>query len=177
MALQARVSSVDALESLRSALILFLSKAKRSIDDVGDDVRRTRMWLQHDQRFLWEGQVRQRQKVLGQAEQELLGAKLSGLRDNLAEPQAAVRKARAALEEGEEKLRHVKRWNRDFESASTPLIKRLEGLRHYLDFDLPNAIAYLVQAQQILHAYAEGPPPSSPQPEAPEAPHSQPSLE
>ena len=166
MANQVRVTSIDALESLRSALIIFLTKARRSLDDVGDDVRRTRMWLQHDQRFHWEGQVRQRHKVLGQAEQELLGAKLSGLRDNLAVQQAAVRKARAALDEAEGKLRNVKRWNRDFESAAGPLVKRLESLRQYLDFELPDAIAFLVQAQRTLDAYMEAPPPAA----APAAP-------
>jgi len=161
MAQQVRVTSIDALESLRSALIIFLTKARRSLDDVGDDVRRTRMWLQHDQRSLWEGQVRQRHKALGQAEQELLSAKLSGLRDNLAVQQAAVRKARAALDEAEGKLRNVKRWNRDFDSAADPLVKRLEGLRSYLDFELPEAIAFLVQAQRTLDAYLEAPPPAA----------------
>ena len=161
MANQVRVTSIDALESLRSGLIIFLTKARRSLDDVSDEVRRTRMWLQHDMRFHWEGEVRKRQKILGQAEQELLSAKLSGLRDNLAVQQNAVRKAKAALVEGEEKLRNVKRWNRDFESASAPMLKRLEGLRQYLDFELPDAIAYLVQAQRTLDAYTEAPPPEA----------------
>ena len=166
MAQQVRVTSIDALEALRSALIIFTSKARRSLDDVGDDVRRTRMWLQHDQRFHWEGQVRQREKKLGQAEQELLSAKLSGLRDNLVIQQNAVRKAKAALEEAEGKLRNVKRWNRDFDSAADPLVKRLESLRSYLDFELPDAIAYLVQAQRTLDAYTESPAPE-PAPAAP----------
>ena len=165
---QVRVTSIDALEALRSALIIFLTKARRSLDDTGDEVRRTRMWLQHDMRFHWEGQVRQRQKKLGQAEQELLSAKLSGLRDNLVVQVNAVRKAKAELIAAEEKLRNVKRWNRDFESASAPLVKRLEGLRQYLDFELPDAIAYLVQAQRTLDAYTEGPAPEAVVPPTPE---------
>ncbi len=166
MASQVRVTSIDALEALRSALIIFMTKARRALDDVADEVRRTRMWLQHDQRFHWEGQVRQRQKKLGQAEQELLSAKLSGLRDSLVIQQNAVRKAKAELEEAEGKLRAVKRWNRDYDSAADPLLKRMEGLRSYLDFELPDAIAYLVQAQRTLDAYTEAPPPEA----APAAP-------
>lgn len=160
MSNQIRVTSIDALEAFRSALIIFLTKARRSLDDVGDDVRRTRMWLQHDQRFHWEGEVRRRHKVLGQAEQELLSAKLSGLRDSLVIQQNAVRKAKVALVEGEEKLRNVKRWNRDYDNATGPLMKRLEGLRSYLDFELPDAVAYLVQAQRTLDAYTESAPPA-----------------
>jgi len=161
MANQVRVTSLDALESLRSALIIFLTKSRRSLDDARDDARRTRQWIQHDQRFHWEGQVRQRQKKLDQVEQELLSAKLSGLRDNLVFQQNAVRKAKAALVEAEEKLRCVKRWARDFDNAADPLLKRLEGLRQYLDFELPDAIAYLVQAQRTLEAYTEGPAPEA----------------
>jgi hypothetical protein len=158
---QVRVTSIDALESLRAALIIFMTKARRSLDDVNDEIRRTRMWIQHDQRFHWEGEVRRRQKVLAQAEQELLSAKLSGLRDNLVIQQNAVRKAKAALVEAEEKLRCVKRWNRDFDSAADPLAKRLEGLRQYLDFELPNGITFLVQAQRALDAYTSTPPPEA----------------
>ena len=158
---QVRVTSIDALEALRSALIIFLTKARRSLDDARDDARRTRSWIQHDQRFHWEGQVRARQKKLDQTEQELLSAKLSGLRDNLVFQQNAVRKAKAALVEAEGKLRTVKRWARDFDNAADPLVKRLEGLRQYLDFELPNAITYLVQAQRILEAYTEGPAPEA----------------
>ncbi len=158
---QVRVTSIDALEALRSALIIFLTKARRSLDDARDDARRTRSWIQHDQRFHWEGQVRVRQKKLDQTEQELLSAKLSGLRDNLVFQQNAVRKAKAALVEAEEKLRVVKRWARDFDNAADPLVKRLEGLRQYLDFELPNAITYLVQAQRTLEAYTEGPAPEA----------------
>ena len=161
MATQVRVTSLDALEALRSALIIFLTKSRRSLDDARDDARRTRSWIQHDQRFHWEGQVRQRQKKLDQVEQELLSAKLSGLRDNLVFQQNAVRKAKAALVEAEEKLRAVKRWARDFDNAADPLLKRLEGLRQYLDFELPNAITYLVQAQRTLDAYTEGPAPEA----------------
>ena len=161
MATQVRVTSLDALEALRSALIIFLTKSRRSLDDARDDARRTRQWIQHDQRFHWEGQVRQRQKKLDQVEQELLSAKLSGLRDNLVFQQNAVRKAKAALVEAEEKLRTVKRWARDFDNAADPLLKRLEGLRQYLDFELPNAITYLVQAQRTLEAYTEGPAPEA----------------
>jgi hypothetical protein len=166
---QVRVTSIDALDALRAALIIFMTKARRSLDDVNDDVRRTRMWIQHDQRFHWEGEVRRRQKVLAQAEQELLSAKLSNLRDNLVIQQNAVRKAKAALEEAENKLRCVKRWNRDFDSAADPLVKRLEGLRQYLDFELPNAISFLVQAQRALDEYTSTPAPAAAPAATPEA--------
>ena len=50
MSEQAKVTSIDVLESFRAALIVFLTESRRSLDEVTDAVRRTRMWLQQEQR-------------------------------------------------------------------------------------------------------------------------------
>lgn len=155
MAEQARITSIDALEIFRSNLILFLTKAHRSVDEVTDEVRRTRMWLQQDRRMHWEQQIRARRRALDQAEQELMSAKLSGLRDSTTAQEEAVRKAKRALIEAEEKLRRVKLWNRDFDGRADPMLKRLQSLRHFLDFDMPKGVSFLVQAQKTLESYSE----------------------
>lgn len=151
----AHVTSLDALEAFRASLIVFLGHAHRSVDEVGDEIRRTRGRLQNDWRTHWEQEIRKRRRLLDQAEQELLSAKLSSLRDNISAQQNAVRKAREALDHAEKKLRAVKKWARDFDSDAEPLVKRIDSLRHVLDFDLPKALAYLVQAQKTLEAYTE----------------------
>ena len=160
MANQAKVTSLEAIETFRASIIIFLTKARRSMDDTRDQVRRTRLWLQHDQRMHWEGEVRRLRKVLEQAKQELLSAKLSGARETTAIQQKAVIKAQQALEAAEEKLRSVQRWNRDFDSLADPLMKQLENPRAYLDHDMPKAVAYLVQVLRTLGAYAETAPPA-----------------
>ena len=155
MAEQAKVTSLHALETFRADLIVFMTEAHRAVDEVGDEVRRTRYWIQNDQRTHWEGQARRRKRVLDAAEQELFAAKLSGLRDTTAAQVAAVRKAKAALAEAEDKLRVIKKWNRDFDGCADPLVRGLSSLREFLDQDMPKALAYLVQAQHTLEAYAE----------------------
>ena len=167
MAEQAKVTSIDALESFRSSLIVFAHTAHQHLDGVGDEVRRTRNWLQSDQRTHWQGELRRRARGLELAEQELFSAKLSALRDNLTGPQNAVRKAKTAVAEAEEKLGAVKAWTRNFDHAADPMLKRLEGLRQVLDHDLPKAIAYLLQAQKTLEGYTEAAPAALP-PAAPE---------
>jgi chromosome segregation ATPase len=152
---QANVTSVDALDAFRSSLIIFQSKARRALDDATDELRRTRMWLQHEQRTRWENELKKRCRALDQAEQELVSAKLSSLRDNITFQQNAVRKAKAAVAEAEEKLRHIKKWNQNFDAIADPMAKRLEGLRQFLDYSLPKGITYLVHAAQTLEAYAE----------------------
>jgi hypothetical protein len=172
MSIQAKVTSLDALESFRANLIVFLTTAHRCVDEVGDDVRRTRYWLQNEQRMHWEGELKRRRRILDLAEQELFSAKLSGLRETTAAQENAVIKGKRAVEEAEEKLRAVKHWNRNFESSSDPLVKQMEGLRFFLDHDMPKALSFLVQAQKTLEAYTEIPapqtaPPTVAEPESP----------
>jgi hypothetical protein len=155
MAEQAKVTSVDALEKFRNSLIMFLNTAHQHLDGVGDDVRRMRGWVQSEQRLYWQSELRKRNQLLELAEQELYSAKLSALRDNISNQQNAVRKARVAVTEAEEKLRAVKMWTRNFDHAADPMLKRLEGLRQLLDHDMPKGISFLVQAQKTLEAYGE----------------------
>jgi len=155
MANQVRVTSIDALEAFRANLIIFVTTARRVVDEVIDEVRRTRLWIQQDRRLYWEGQIRRWQKLLDQARQELLSARISGLRVTSTAQQNAVLKAKRALEEAQEKTRQVKKWNRDYDGEADPLVKSLTTLRHFLDHDLPKAITFLVQAQRTLDQYTE----------------------
>jgi hypothetical protein len=155
MSNQANVTSVDALDTFRASLIIFQSKARRALDDAADEMRRMRMWIQHDQRLRWESELRKCRQQLSLAEQELFSAKLSNLRDNISFQQNAVRKARIAVAHAEEKLQKIKMWNRNFDSVADPLAKRLEGLRQFIDFNLPKGTTFLVQAARTLDDYAE----------------------
>ncbi|MEI8233703.1 MAG: hypothetical protein WCH57_03350 [Verrucomicrobiota bacterium] len=165
MADQAKITSLDALEILRSRLLVFLTKANRSLDDTGGEVHRTREWLQHEQRMRWEAEIRQRAKKLAQAEQELLSAKLAGHREALVNRQAIVQRAKIALAEAQEKLRAVKQWAVRFDSVAEPIVQRLDDLRQFLQLDLPKAAALLANIQKTLEAYTEAPAaPASPAP-------------
>ena len=163
MSEQAKVTSLDALESFRANLIIFMTTAHRCVDEAGDEVRKTRQWLQGEQRMYWEGEARKRKRTLEQAEADLYSARLSGLKDRTTVQEEAVRKGKRAMAEAEDKLRALKKWNRDFDHHADPLVKRLDGLRYFLDHDMPKALAYLVQAQRTLEAYADAsaPPPAA----------------
>lgn len=161
MANQVRVTSLDALESFRARLIIFLSKAIGAVDEVGDEVRRTRSWVHNDQRHFWETQIKKRRRALEQAEGEYMNARLSKLQDNTAAQKQAVMKAKRALAEAEEKLAAVKVWIRNFDSSTDPMLKRMSSLRDFLDFDMPKAVAFLTQAQKTLEAYTQIPTPAA----------------
>ncbi len=163
MSQQARVTSVDALDAFRAALVVFVTKARTAVDGVRDKVKRTRNWLQTDQRLFWDGEIRRRQRQLDQAIQELYSARLTKMTATITMREAVVRKAKAAVAEAEQKLRNVKKWNTNFDSVADPLVKKLDGFRDYLDHEMPDAITFLYRAAEILAAYAErSSPPSAP---------------
>ena len=57
---RAHVTSVEALESFRANLIVYLSKARPTLDEVSSDVQRIQGWLENEQRTHWENELRRR---------------------------------------------------------------------------------------------------------------------
>ncbi len=161
MADQARISNLDAIEAFRSALIVFISKTRQSLDMAQDAVKKTRGWLQTEQPSYWSSQLKARQKRLDQANAELMSARMSDFVETPAAQQMAVRKARAALEEAQAKLERTKTWARDFDRNVDPMARKLDSLRDFIDTDLAKAVAHLVEIQKILDAYNETPMPAA----------------
>src|SRR6185436_4295470 len=101
---RAHITSVDALETFRSQLIVYLSKARPALEEVTADVLRTRLWLENEQRTHWESQVRRRAKELEQAQAALFSARLSSLRKETSTEQMAFHRAKRLLDGAESKL-------------------------------------------------------------------------
>ncbi len=158
---QAHVSSVDAIDLFRAALLVYVSKAKPVLEDACDEVSRTRQWLQTSQRIHWENEVRKRTRALENAQQALFSASIANLHDQGMGEKAAVTKAKRALTDAEDKLRRVKRWNMDFDQHVGPLVKQLEQLRTVLANSLPKAAIHLSQVVKTLDAYANVAPSSA----------------
>jgi hypothetical protein len=154
-ATNAQVTRIDALGEFRAALIVFRAAAQRALDEAVGSVTRARQWVRHEQRMHWEHEIRRRQKKFDEAQQEMMRARLSSLQDRTDAQQNAVTKARNALREAEEKLRAVKKWDREFDLVALPLVKQLDGMRGALEHDMPKAIAFLANAQQALDVYSE----------------------
>ena len=156
----AKVTSIEAIDAFKASLIVYLEKAGCVLDDVCDDVVRTRIWLQTDRQLHWKNQTRQRTRQLAQAEQELLTARLSGLSEAIKARQMAVNKARLALREAEERLACVKQWLRQFETQVESRAKVVAQFRHSLAHDMRKAVAFLEGAATTLTAYADMAPPA-----------------
>lgn len=152
---QARVTSLEALQTFRSNLIVYLGQARPLLEEVSASVLRTHLWLENEQRTHWENQIRRRLKELQQAQQALFSAKLGSLSHEMSAEQLAVHRAKRSLEESETKLKIVKKWDREYDGRAQPLVKQMEKLHTVLAMDMVQAVAYLTQAINTLAAYAE----------------------
>jgi len=158
---RAHVTSVDALEAFRSNLIVYLSKARPTLEEVSSDVQRMRGWLDGEQRMYWENEFRRRSRALQEAQAALFSSRLSRMREPSAAEQMAVQRTKRALDEAEAKLRVLKQWNRVFDNRVDPLVKQMEKLHTVLAHDMVKAVAFLAQAINTLQAYAEIAPPAA----------------
>lgn len=152
---RAKVTSLEAIEAFRTKLVLYRDRAGRVLDEVTEEVTRTRVWLEHDRQTHWQSQIRRLTRELEQRQQELFTAQLSDLRDAPRAEQAAVQKVRRALQEAEERLRVVRQWIRQFDQRVEPLARQVDKLRNHLGNDLGVALAYLTEVTKTLSDYAE----------------------
>lgn len=155
MSEQAKISSIDALESFRADLIQYIAKARVALEDMEGDVRRTQTWLDTDRKQHWERELKSWMKKLHQAEQELYSANLTSPRASHAFQKMAVLKARRKVEEAEHKIRVVKKWRDSFETRATPLLRQLDPMFHLVGQQLPKGVHSLGESIKALQAYAE----------------------
>ena len=154
MADRAQVTSVEAVELFRADLIVFLTKARSVLEEACDEVLRTRQWVQNDQRRLWEHEIKVRARKQEEARAELFRAQLSQFQESSSLQQMAVHRADRALREAEAKLAILKKWDRELENRTDPLVKQLTQVHGFFITDMTQAVAYLAQVVKTLEAYA-----------------------
>jgi hypothetical protein len=171
---QAQITSSAALEAFRSDLIVYLAQMAPVLDEAGGEVVRLRGWLQNEQRDYWENQARRRRRKLEEAQAELFNARLSTLQNSSIVQHMEAQKAKRAVEEAEQKLAAIKKWERELDNLAEPQLKQIDQLRGYLTTDMNKAVAFLTQVTQAVAAYAAVPTPSAPAPPVPETKQSKP---
>ena len=154
---RAQVTSVEAIERFRVALLVYLSAARAAVDEVSGDVARTRQWIQHDQHRHWDAEVTRRTRKVEQLRQELFREQLSNSRGAPSFQQMELHRAERALAEAEAKRATTRKWSRDFENRTDPLLKQVELLHGFLTVEMAKAAAHLGRIVHTLDAYLEQP--------------------
>jgi hypothetical protein len=154
MANRAQVTSVEAVEAFRADLVVFLSRARAILEEASDEVLRARLWVQNDQSRHWAGEARVRYRKLEEAKAELFSARLSKFHESTALCLMAVQRAERANHEAEAKMTVLKKWDRELENCSDPLVKQITQFHGFLSTDMQRAVAYLDRVIKTLEAYA-----------------------
>jgi hypothetical protein len=154
MADRAHVTSVEAVESFRAGLIVFQSRARVILEEVCDEVIRTRGWVQTDRRRYWKAEARRRSQTLEKARADLSSARLSQFQESTTLHLMMVQRTERADREAKAKMAVLKKWDRELENRTDPLLKQVTQLQWFLAGDMARAVAYLAQVVRTLEAYA-----------------------
>jgi hypothetical protein len=154
---QANITSIEAIEAFRARLIVYENEANVALDEVREEIAGTRVWLQHDRRGFWGGEVHRLTRALEQARQQLQSDRLFSSVRSAGDAVRVVHRTERALAEAEKKRRVVIQEARQYDVRMNPLAQGLDRLRSVLDCDVPKAVAYLTQVANTLHAYTETP--------------------
>jgi hypothetical protein len=158
---QAQITSVEAIEAFRSQLVVYLAAMRPALDEITGEVVRTRAWLEDDRKRHWLAEHRMRSRKLEDARQELFTASMSQTSGGTSLQQMIVQRTQRALREAEDKLAVIKKWDRDLDNKTAPLVKQMEQLHGFLTVEMERAVAYLDQALTALAAYQDVAPASA----------------
>lgn len=150
----ANVRSIDALEGFRSRLVLYLTRSRAILEDVAQEIVRTRIWLETECPVHWKRQIRLLSVTAAQAEQELVTARLSGDAGAIMERKRALAKALGNLRHAEEGLERTRRWLQRYPTDVEAQGALPQRLQHLLATDASRAVNFLETAATILADYA-----------------------
>jgi hypothetical protein len=174
----AHVTSIEALEQLRAALVKFGTDAQAALCAADLDIRRTLDGLEQ-QLKRWQTELRVRQEDVVRAKAELARRKW-GHRDGggpgTTDQEIALAKAQQRLREAEEKIETVRRWQRLLPREVHDYEGPARTLAGWLEANLRTTTTILASKIAALEAYAATLPPGQEQtrPAVSEAPAANP---
>src|SRR5256885_6812669 len=100
MSTPAKVHSSEAIEALRTALMLFVEQVSDALTELSAEMRRMQEWLEHDRPRYWKTQLRLGNDLVHEATQALhrcLMFPIAKERPTCTEERTALKKAQARL--------------------------------------------------------------------------------
>lgn len=153
----ARVSSLDALVALRTALVLFKDKASQAMSSIDLEIRNTLNWLD-DQIKHWQAAIRFYEEEVFQAKNELTRRKMMRIGDrppDTTEQEQALKRAEAHLEFAREKLESTRTWVLQLPEEITEYRGPAGQMLATLEIDFPRMDALLERKLASLEAYVQ----------------------
>ena len=153
----ADVQSIAGLREWLAALSLYKHDAEEAVSGTLMEIRRALEWID-EQLQLWQRSVRECDEAVVQAKAELAARRYAGVdgRDpDTTLQERNLRRAEAALEYSEEKVRTCRGWLSKLPKLveETYTVRGLK-LRNFLEGDLPRGLAQLGHRLESLERYA-----------------------
>lgn len=162
----AKISSVDALKTLRVSLSKFAEVAAAALEEAEGEIDRTTQWLKQEQQPYYKTQTRKYSEQLVKAKlelktkQEYMESPVGGQYSHVDE-RKAIAVAQRRLEEAQKKFEAGKRWIPQIERESYNFKGMIQGLAGAIELDIPNARTRIDGMIEALQAYFDTAPVSA----------------
>jgi hypothetical protein len=150
----ANILSVDVLDTLRAQVLEFKEQATNAILAADAEVRRSVDELKERFKY-WTFAIRERQEDVSRARSALSFARsLHEGRDiGTSEQEIALKKAKARLQQAEEKLAAVRRWQAILPDILREYESRIKQMTGFLETEMPKAAVFLAGRSEALANY------------------------
>jgi len=153
----AKLTSIDAVAKLATALRSFGEEASAALDNLELEARRAIEWIQHDRKDYWAGQVRRGWDQVAEARADLERCmtfhRVADHRPSCRDEKLALEKAKRRLRTAEEKVQAVRHWSHVLGHEVTEYRGSVNQLAGWLESDLPRALAALERMTTALESY------------------------
>jgi hypothetical protein len=153
----ARVKSIDALQSMSSAMVCFRDDARSALDDLEIQIYRILQWIREDCRMYWKNEVHRSQDRVTEARHQLEHAmiyrRIEGQHASCTEEKKALEMAKRRLTMAEGKVEAIKHWSPVIERAIDDYLRIRTHLVNWLEADYPRAVSALDRMMTALEKY------------------------
>jgi len=151
MAERARVTNIDELRLFRKGLCEFIEETQQALLLIRSDISRTQAWLERDCLTHWQQMVKRRTKDLSQARNDLQRKEMTS--DRTLEERRALERAKRQLQEAQEKVRTIKRWQKKLPQELDRLIGAVRQVGVMVEQAGPDAVKALDHTIESLESY------------------------
>lgn len=154
----ANVTSIDAVRSVKEALLKFCADVESALIAMEIEARRPVEWIDGDRARYWPQQVRRATDMVNEARQALDRCQIrvsSEDRPSCYDEKKALDKAKRRLQLTEDRVRAVRRWSAEMHKAAEDFSTQVARIRNYLETDMTKGIAAAERMIAALDKYVE----------------------
>jgi hypothetical protein len=154
----ANVASIDALQSVKAALVQFCADIESALVAMELEARRPVEWIEGDRARYWPQQARRASDLVQEARQALDRCEIrvsSQDRPSCYDEKKALEKAKRRLQLAEDKVRVLGRWGSEMQKAAADFATQVARLRIFLETDTTKAVAAIERMSAALDRYVQ----------------------